>query len=116
MTTSRCARSPTRSNRRSTGSTGSTKRRYSMKKLGQAAAGAALLAAAPAAAERVETYWRLEPVLAEAPAHVPFDAPFFEQRLLPVRLVALTEPLTVGDKTLVAGTFLYLVFNADRKI
>src|SRR3982750_2183989 len=81
-----------------------------------AAAGALLLAAAPAAAERVETYWRLEPVQAETPTHVPFDAPFFEQRLLPVRLVALTEPPTVGDKTLTAGTFLYLVFNADRKI
>jgi hypothetical protein len=80
------------------------------------AAGALLLAATPAAAERVETYWRLEPVVAEAPTRVKFGDPFFDQRLLPVRLVELTENLAVGGKTLPAGTLLYLVFNADRKI
>lgn len=80
------------------------------------AVGALLLAATPAAAERVETYWRLEPVVAEAPTRVKFGDPFFDQRLLPVRLVELTEPLAVGGKTLPDGTLLYLVFNADRKI
>ena len=62
------------------------------------------------------TYWRLKPVVAESPSSVAVGTPFFEQRLLPVRLVALTEPLVVGGRTLPQGTFLYLVFNDAGKI
>ena len=82
-----------------------------------AAAGAAITAAAtPASAERIRTYWRLKPVVAQSPGAVATGVPFFEQRLLPVRLVRLTEPLAVGNGTLPEGTFLYLVFNDDGKI
>lgn len=73
-------------------------------------------AAAPAAAERIRTYWRLEPVAAEAPERVAFGEPFFEQRLLPVRLVELTGPLAAGGRTLAKGSLLYLVFNDEGRI
>jgi len=76
----------------------------------------AATAAAPASAERIRTYWRLKPVAEEAPGAVATGIPFFQQKLLPVRLVALTEPLTVGSATLPEGTFLYLVFNDEGKI
>lgn len=72
--------------------------------------------AAPASAERIRTYWRLRPVVAESPSTVALGIPFFEQRLLPVRLVTLSEPLAVGSGSLAEGTFLYLVFNDDGKI
>jgi hypothetical protein len=72
-------------------------------------------ATAPALAERVETFWHLEPI-GPAPAAAAFGAPFLEQRLLPIRLVRLTEPAVVGNRTLPVGTYLYLVFNADRRI
>ena len=76
----------------------------------------AATAATPAFAERIRTYWRLKPVVAESPSSVAVGTPFFEQRLLPVRLVTLTEPLAVGSRTLPQGTFLYLVFNDSGKI
>lgn len=81
-----------------------------------AAVAAAALAAAPAQSERIRTYWRLEPVAAEAPSRVAFGATFFEQRLLPVRLVELTEPAAAGGETLARGTLFYLVFNDDGRI
>lgn len=71
--------------------------------------------ATPALAERIQTYWHLEPT-GPAPAEAAFGAPFLEQRLLPVRLVRLTEPAIVGNRTLPVDTFLYLVFNADGRI
>ncbi|HEY5722150.1 MAG TPA: hypothetical protein VIT45_07495 [Allosphingosinicella sp.] len=77
---------------------------------------AVVAAATPASAERIRTYWLLKPVVAETPTNVSVGTPFFEQRLLPVRLVSLTEPLAVGSRTLPEGTFLYLVFNDDGKI
>ncbi|HEX8263728.1 MAG TPA: hypothetical protein VF547_12730 [Allosphingosinicella sp.] len=76
----------------------------------------ALIAAAPASAERIRTYWRLKPVSAESPTSVATGVPFFQQKLLPVGLVALTEPVALGSTTLPAGTFLYLVFNDEGKI
>ena len=79
-------------------------------------AGVALATATPASAERIRTFWRLEPVSAQGPDAVAIGAPFFEQRLLPVRLVSLTEALVVGNETLPEGTFLYLVFNDEGKI
>jgi hypothetical protein len=77
---------------------------------------AAALTAAPTNAERIRTFWRLEPVVAQAPDRVAFGQPFFEQRLLPVRLVELTAPLATGGQTLAKGTLLYLVFNDDGRI
>lgn len=73
-------------------------------------------AATPASAERTETYWRLEPVGPTDARSASWGAPFLEQRLLPIRLVRLTEPITIGRRTLPAGTFLYLVFNEDERI
>lgn len=80
------------------------------------AAAAALGLAAPAAAERVHTYWRLEPVGSGEARSAAWRTPFLEQRLLPIRLVRLTEAVTLGRRTLPEGTFLYLVFNDDRRI
>ena len=77
---------------------------------------AAVLAAAPARAERIHTYWRLEPVVRQAPERVAFSEPFFEQRLLPVRMVELTAPLTTGDQSIAKGTTFYLVFNDEGRI
>jgi hypothetical protein len=79
---------------------------------GAAAAGLA----APAAAERTQTHWRLEPVGRADARQAVWGAAFVEQRLLPIRLVRLTEAITVGRRTLPAGTFLYLVFNEDQRI
>ncbi len=70
----------------------------------------------PALAERVETYWRLQPVEQSAPTAADHGQTFFEQRLLPVRLVRLADPVTIGRRTLPADTFLYLVFNDDGRI
>jgi hypothetical protein len=81
-----------------------------------AAAAAAALAATPARAERIQTFWRLEPVVARAPARVDFGELFFEQRLLPVRMVELTAPLATGSQTLATGTLFYLVFNDEGRI
>ena len=81
-----------------------------------AAALATGLAAAPAAAERTQTFWRLEPVGPTDTRSAAWGASFLEQRLLPIRLVRLTDPITIGRRTLPADTFLYLVFNEDRRI
>jgi hypothetical protein len=43
-------------------------------------------------------------------------APFLEQRLLPVRMVRLVDPLQVGNRSVAAGTPLYLVFNSRGAI
>jgi hypothetical protein len=75
-----------------------------------------VLAGMPANAERVETYWRLEPVNAAAPTTTPLNAPFFEQRLLPVALVSLDGDVSVGQKVILKGTLLYEVFNDSGKI
>lgn len=72
--------------------------------------------AAPARAERTFTYWHLEPVGPTDARSAAWGTPFLEQRMLPIRLVRLTEAITVGRRTLPAGTFLYLVFNEDRRI
>jgi hypothetical protein len=73
-------------------------------------------AAAPAAAERVETLWRLEPVSGTAAGTVRRGEPFLVERLLPVKLVKLSESMTVGKTVLPAGTPLYLVFNSAGRI
>lgn len=69
----------------------------------------------PAAAERTQTYWHLEPVGPTDVRSAAWGASFLEQRLLPIRLVRLTEEITLGRRTLPAGTFLYLVFNEDQR-
>lgn len=79
-------------------------------------AAALALAAASASAERIETYWRLEPIDRTAPTRVEIGTLFYEQRLLPVAMVALDQPVTVGQKMLAVGTPLYLVFNEAGKI
>jgi hypothetical protein len=71
---------------------------------------------APATAERVNTIWHLVPVNATPPTSVTWNQPFFEQKLLPVRLVRTSAAGTYGGKTLAAGTYLYLVFNDDHQI
>lgn len=74
------------------------------------------VASAPASAERITTLWHLVPVNQVPPSSVEWNQPFFEQRLLPVRLVRTTSAGVYGGKTLPAGTYLYLVFNDDRQI
>lgn len=71
---------------------------------------------APASAERITTLWRLVPVNRQPPPSVSWNQPFFEQRLLPVRLVRTTATGEYGGKTIAAGSYLYLVFNDDRQI
>lgn len=84
-----------------------------------ALAGIAIAAglAAPAAAEPITAYWRLEPLVASGAVSAGFDAPFFRQRMLPARLVRLTAAaLPAGGKAPVAaGTFLYEVVNGRGK-
>lgn len=72
--------------------------------------------ASPASAERLTTLWHLVAVSPAPPSSVTWNQPFFEQRLLPARLVKTTAPGTYGDKSLPAGTYLYLVFNDDWQI
>jgi hypothetical protein len=72
--------------------------------------------AAPASAERITTLWHLVPVNPVPPSSVTWNQPFFEQKLLPVRLVRTTAQGGFGGKILPAGTYLYLVFNDDRQI
>jgi len=71
---------------------------------------------APASAERITTLWHLVPLNSTPPTSVTWNQPFFEQKLLPVRLVRTTAEGNYGGKPLPAGTYLYLVFNDDRQI
>ena len=71
------------------------------------AAIALVAAAAPAAAEPLTTLWTLEPI-AVPPTSVAYGDRFFEQRLLPGRLVR-----TSGQP---AAKLLYLVYTADRRV
>jgi len=71
---------------------------------------------ASASAERITTLWHLVPVNQVPPSTVSWNQPFFEQRLLPVRLVRTTVAGTYDGKTLPAGTYLYLVFNDDQQV
>ncbi|HEX2762540.1 MAG TPA: hypothetical protein VHM92_01675 [Allosphingosinicella sp.] len=81
-----------------------------------AALGLALVPATPAAAERLFTLWKLEPTVAAPPSRAVWGEPFLEQRLLPVKLVRLTDPVMAGDQVIVAGgSFLFLVYNAAGK-
>lgn len=45
-----------------------------------------------------------------------WNQPFFEQKLLPVRLVRTTATGTYGGKTLSSGTYLYLVYNEAQQV
>ncbi|MBO9715052.1 hypothetical protein [Sphingomonas sp.] len=78
---------------------------------------AATLAATPAAAERITTYWQLEPTMPVGAQNAAFGKPLFAQRMLPVKLVKLTEAATPAGSTTAtpAGTLLYLVVNASGK-
>jgi len=78
-------------------------------------AAACLLGAAPATAEPITAYWRLEPMTPTNVTSAGFEEPFFQQRMLPVKLVRLSAPaLPAGGKQPVAaGTYLYEVVN-DR--
>jgi hypothetical protein len=70
----------------------------------------------PAKAERIETFWRLEPVTSQAPETVTTGEDFLEQRLLPVSMVSLDADVTHGTKTILKGSMLYLVFNGSGEI
>jgi hypothetical protein len=73
-------------------------------------------ASTSASAERITTLWHLVPANPVPPSSVGWNQLFFEQRLLPVRLVRTTAAGDYGGKTLPAGTYLYLVFNDDHQI
>lgn len=76
---------------------------------------AVALCCAPAAAERLYTYWKLDPITSEGRQVATYGSPFATQRLLPVRLVELQEPILVkrGNRTIEKGALLYLVFNKE---
>ena len=77
---------------------------------------AQFLLMSPAAAERVFTFWQLEPTSSTPPTIAAYDEPFFEQRMLPIKLVKLSGDAKIGNQIVRAGTPLYLVFNASQKI
>jgi hypothetical protein len=78
----------------------------------------ALLAALPAAAEHITAYWQLEASAQSGPATIAVGTPFLTQRILPVKLVKLSEAATPAGATdaVPAGTLLYLVANDAGKV
>jgi hypothetical protein len=70
----------------------------------------------PSAAERVETYWLPTPANDDLQGTVPVGTAFLEQRLIPAKLVRLKEELSLGNKTIAAGTYLYMVFNEANRV
>lgn len=87
-----------------------------MRKLNLALAVAGAALSTSATAERITTLWHLVPVNPVPPSSVTWNQSFFEQRLLPVRLVRTSADGVYNGKTLPAGTYLYLVFNDDQQI
>lgn len=84
-----------------------------------ASALAAAMLAAPGAAwaEPLYSYWTLQPIGPLGDMDAAADKPFLEQRLLPARLVRLTETATISKgKSVAAGTFLFAVFQKDGQI
>jgi hypothetical protein len=69
-----------------------------------------------ASAEEIHTFWRLEPTEAAPPTAVELRKPALKQRLLPIGLVTLTEPLKVGKRSYEVGSQFFKVFNDDGKI
>ena len=81
-------------------------------------AGALLFGSVSARAEKITAFWRLEPTKASGTITTPFNEPFFEQQILPVKLVRLLEPgISVnGTPQIAQGSFLYQVVNDSGKI
>ena len=75
------------------------------------AAIAVLSIAAPAVAEPLSTLWTLEAV-EQAPTEVAYGQRFFEQRLLPIKLIRVNAPAAGAP----SGTLLYLVYTARHQI
>ena len=80
-----------------------------MYRLGVVIAG--LCVATPVVAEPLGTLWTLE-AAERAPTTVAYGQRFFEQRLLPIKLVRLTAP-AAGAPT---GSLLYLVYTTRHQI
>jgi hypothetical protein len=73
-----------------------------------------LAAASPAHAEKLISLWRPVPNTPTGEQTVKFGDTAFEQRLVPVTAARLTEDaVTEGGSTRPAGTFLFLVRQAD---
>lgn len=74
----------------------------------------AFAVASPAAAERITTFWKLEPVTPTGARTVDAREPLLVEKMLPVRLVRLREPAVPAgsDKAVPAGAMLYLVVNS----
>lgn len=78
---------------------------------------AALALAAPASAEKITSYWRLDATMPVGAVSAGFDAPFFQQKMLPAGLARLSADAlpAEGKAAVAAGTWLYEVVNAEGK-
>lgn len=67
----------------------------------------------PAAAQMLNTYWKPEPIDIKLVQTPKSGDVFLEQRLIPLKLVRLTQAATLNDrgKELPEGTLLYMVFS-----
>ena len=82
-----------------------------------AAALAVTAIASPASAEQFSTVWTFKRVTADIPTSAEVGKIFFEQRVLPYRLVRLDQMLPIGkDKQLAAGTLLYMVMDKTNRM
>ena len=73
--------------------------------------------ASPATAEKFSTVWTLQDQKQVRPTTAVLDEVFFEQRVVPLRLVQLSEPLALGkDKQLAKGTMLYLILDKSNRM
>lgn len=70
-----------------------------------------------ALAKPLFSYWTLQPLGPLGDMQATAGTPFLEQRLLPVKLVRLTESATLANgKSVPSGTYLFAVFQADGAI
>lgn len=71
----------------------------------------------PVSAENFSTVWTFKQVTTEVPTSAEVGKVFFEQRVLPYRLVRLDQALAIAkDKQLPAGTLLYLVMDKANRM
>jgi hypothetical protein len=81
-----------------------------------AIAALASLLSSPAAAEGFATLWSLHDVTATPPTSTALEQPFFEQRILPYRLVKLDQDVTTAaGKPVAKGSLLYLVLDKKNR-
>lgn len=79
-------------------------------------AGLALLVSAPASAESFATLWSLKDITTALPVSAELEKPFFEQRIVPLRLVRLDQDVTTATgKSVGKGSLLYLIVDKTNR-